>query len=86
VIARNDEDRCVLPEPLQERVRRLELAVAGTLAHVAGDHGRGRAEGWQEILERLDLREVGEAAEMKVGEMDDRYGRVAHAQQATRSR
>jgi hypothetical protein len=76
----------VLPEPLHERMRRLELAVAGALAHVTGDDGRGRAEGGQEILECLDLREVGVAAEMKVGEMDDRDRRVAHAQQATRSR
>ena len=55
-------------------MRRLELAVPGALAEIAGDDRGGGAEGGQEILERLDLREVGVAAEVQIGEVDDRDG------------
>ena len=52
-------------------MRRLELAVAGALGEIARDHGGGGAERGEELLERLDLRQVGVAAEVQVGEMDD---------------
>ena len=62
-------------QPLEEGVRGLELAVPGALGEVARDDGGGGAERGEEVLERLDLRQVGVAAEMQVGEVDDVMGR-----------
>ncbi len=72
MVARNDQHRHVAAQPLQEGVGRLELAVAGALAQVAGDDGGAGAERGEELLERLDLGEVGVAAEVQVGNVDDR--------------
>ena len=43
----------------------------GALAQVARNDNGGRVEAGEEILQRLDLTEVGEAAEVQVGEMDN---------------
>ena len=80
VIPGDDENGRVLPQPLQEGVRRLKLPVPGALAHVAGDHGGRRPKCRQEGLERLDLRQVGVPAEMKIGKMGDADRGVAHAE------
>ena len=65
-------------QPLEERVRRLELAMPGALGEITGDDGGGGAEGGEEVLERLDLREVGVAAEVQIREVDDRDGWGGH--------
>ena len=56
---------------MEEDVGGLELAVPGALAQVARDDDRGRVEGGKEFLQRLDLLEVGEAAEVEIGEVGD---------------
>ena len=68
----HDERRGPRAQALDEQVRRLELAVPGALGEVARDDDGGGVEGGEKVVERLDLLEVGEAAEVQVGEVNDR--------------
>ena len=79
MIAGNQEGRQVGSDPIEKRVRSLELAVAGPLAHVArDDRGRG-AKGGNEILQRLDLVEIGISAEVDIGNVGDDDRLIGHA-------
>ena len=84
MVARYDERRREEPHPLDEQVRRLKLAVAGTLGEVTRDDDRRGVEAGEKFVERLDLLEVGEAPEVQVGEVND--GDFARAHQITRMR
>jgi hypothetical protein len=74
VVAGHHKHRHVRPDPVHERVGRLELAMAGPLAQVAGDHRGGGAQRRQKLLQRLDLVEVCIAAEVEIRQVsqDDR--------------
>jgi hypothetical protein len=56
---------------MEKYVGGLEFTVPSPLAQVAGDDESCRLERWKELLQGLDLLEVGEAAEVDVGKMDD---------------
>jgi hypothetical protein len=74
MVARHHDRWGFHPHPVEEDVGRLEFAVPSALAQVAGDSDRRGVEAGKELLQRLDLPEVGVAAEMKIGEMDDGDG------------
>jgi hypothetical protein len=87
MIAGNDEGRHPHSHAVEEDVSRLELAVACPLADVTGDDEGRRIQGWEELLQRLDLLEIGIAAEMKVGQMgNDHRPRCCHDYQITLTR
>jgi hypothetical protein len=67
MVSRHDKPGRLQPEAVKEYVCRLELAVPGTLAQVAGDYERRRPEGWKKFFQRLDLLEVGKTAEVDIG-------------------
>jgi hypothetical protein len=71
MVSGNDQCRSHSAYPLEEQVSRLELAVARALGQVTGHRDRGGLEAGEEAVEGLDLFQVGKAAEMEIGEMDD---------------
>ena len=71
VIAGDDQQRKLRPQPAEEKVGRLEFPVPRPLGQVPGHHHRAGAEGGDKIFESLDLREVDIAAEVQIGEVDD---------------
>ena len=83
VVPRDDDRGDLLPHPIQEDVRRLELAMPGALAQVARDDDRRRVEAGKEFLECLDLLEIGKTAEMEIGEMGNGDSAYAHSHPPT---
>src|SRR5919112_6018366 len=79
MISRNNQRRDFQLDSMKKDVRRLELAVAGALAQVAGNHDGGGAQTRKKFFKRLDLLDVGKAAKVQVGEMRDDDGGTAHA-------
>jgi len=59
---------------VRERPGPLQLAVAGALREVPGDYGGIGAEVRNHFLERLDLPNVGEGAEVQIGEVQQLDG------------
>ena len=74
MVAGDHEDGRRPGRDLHERTRPLELAVACPLRQVARDHHRVRPQVGEHLLERLDLIEVGEAAEVQVREVQQLDG------------
>ena len=59
---------------VRERPSPLQLAVARALGEVPGDHRGIGPEVRNHFLERLDLPDVGEAAEVQIGEVQQLNG------------
>jgi hypothetical protein len=71
VIAWNHEHGCRTLEFLHEQPRRLKLAVPRSQGQVSRDHRDIRLEIGNEVLDRRDLRQVGDIAKMDVRQMND---------------
>ena len=60
----------VSPRALHERAGPLELAVPRTLRDIARDHHRVGTQVGNDLLQRLDLSDVGDATEVEVGDVE----------------
>ncbi len=71
VIPRDHEHRGRASQFPNEGARGLILSVSAALRQIAGDHDHPWLQVRRQLFDRLDLRQVGDAAEMGVGEMQD---------------
>jgi hypothetical protein len=78
VISRHHQRGNLELHPVQEHVRRLELAVAGALTQVTRYDDRGGIQAGQKLLEGFDLFEIRETAEVEIREVRDDDGDRTH--------
>ena len=74
MVAGDDEPRRLQPQAVEKYVSRLELAVPGPLAQIPGDNQGRWPEARKKFFQRFYLLEIGVAAEVDVGEMNDSDG------------